>query len=111
MVSVYHRQPLLPDRTFCTIHFHLELADLLVELGDKDFFVSVLLVAASLIWGAPSSRAPFQALIWLGWTSNLLASSAVVWTPFMAARATLALKDGLCFLRSCFMSCSLCCLF
>ena len=45
--------------------------------------------------------------LWLGWTSNRLASSAMVCSPWSAAKATLALKTGLCFLRVCFMSCSL----
>ena len=36
-------------------------------------------------------------------TSNLLANSATVRSPLIAARATLALKAGLCFIRFCFM--------
>src|ERR1035437_3958222 len=42
----------------------------------------------------PSTRAPFQAVIWFGWTSYCCASSASVFSPLMAANATLALNAG-----------------
>src|SRR4051794_22893156 len=58
--------------------------------------------------GAPSSRAFFQAWIWLECTPNRLDSSATVASPFRAARATFALNSAVCRLRVCFMSCSLC---
>src|ERR671921_664425 len=48
---------------------------------------------------APSRSCAFQCLIWLGWTSNCCASSARVFSPFRAARATLALKAGEWFRR------------
>src|SRR4051812_48149831 len=48
---------------------------------------------------APSRSSPFQAVIWFGWTSNCCASSASVFSPLMAARATFALKAGLWFRR------------
>src|SRR5438067_108801 len=44
---------------------------------------------------APSRSSAFQAVIWFGWTSNCCASSAGVFSPLMAARATFALKAGL----------------
>src|SRR4051794_11476632 len=56
---------------------------------------------------APSSRAFFQAWIWLECTPNRLDSSATVASPFRAARATFALNSAVCRLRVCFMSCSL----
>src|SRR5918993_866901 len=48
---------------------------------------------------APSRSSAFQAVIWFGWTSNCCASSASVFSPLMAARATFALKAGLWFRR------------
>src|SRR3954454_1704257 len=48
---------------------------------------------------APSSSSAFQAVIWFGWTSNCCASSASVFSPLMAAKATLALEAGLWFRR------------
>src|SRR3954452_1401628 len=38
-------------------------------------------------------------MIWLGWTSNCWASSASVFSPLTAARATFALKAGVWFRR------------
>src|SRR3954449_10032375 len=38
-------------------------------------------------------------MIWLGWTSNCWASSASVFSPLTAARATFALKAGEWFRR------------
>src|SRR3989337_2004739 len=55
---------------------------------------------------APSTSALFHTLTCAGWTSNLLAISAVVSSSLSASRATLALNAGLCFLRLCFMVCS-----
>lgn len=37
---------------------------------------------------APSSSCVFQAVIWLGWTSNCFANSASVFSPLIAASAT-----------------------
>src|SRR6186713_31820 len=48
---------------------------------------------------APSRSSVFQAVIWLGWTSNCCASSASVFSPLTAARATFALKAGVWFRR------------
>src|SRR5688572_26697399 len=48
---------------------------------------------------APSRSSAFQAVIWFGWTSNCCASSASVFSPLRAARATFALKAGLWFRR------------
>src|SRR5215207_5485241 len=48
---------------------------------------------------APSRSSAFQAVIWLGWTSNCCASSASVFSPLTAARATFALKAGVWFRR------------
>src|SRR4051812_34160676 len=48
---------------------------------------------------APSRSCAFQAVIWLGWTSNGCASSASVFSPFTAAKATFALKAGVWFRR------------
>src|SRR3954469_15254036 len=48
---------------------------------------------------APSSNCAFHWVIWLGWTSNCWANSARVFSPFTAARATLALKAGEWFRR------------
>src|SRR3954463_13632647 len=48
---------------------------------------------------APSRSWAFQAVIWLGWTSNCRASSASVFSPFTAAKATFALKAGVWFRR------------
>src|SRR3954468_23650251 len=48
---------------------------------------------------APSRSSALQAVIWFGWTSNCCASSASVFSPLMAARATFALKAGLWFRR------------
>src|SRR3954471_14777037 len=48
---------------------------------------------------APSRSSAFQAVIWLGWTSNCWASSASVFSPLTAARATFALKAGEWFRR------------
>src|SRR3954471_4695827 len=48
---------------------------------------------------APSRSSVFQAVIWFGWTSSCCASSASVFSPWMAARATFALKAGLWFRR------------
>src|SRR5712671_1905399 len=47
----------------------------------------------------PSVTCPFQVVIWLGCTSNCCASSASVFSPLMAASATLALKAGACVRR------------
>src|SRR5215212_11718913 len=41
---------------------------------------------------AASTRCPFQAVIWFGCTSYCCASSASVFSPLIAASATLALK-------------------
>ena len=90
------------------IPFHLELPNLLVELGSEDLLV--LLLASSTIFKEvrrPLSQGLLPGMDLLGWTSNRLASSAIVCSPWSAAKATLALKTGLCFLRVCFMSCSL----
>src|SRR3954467_10801592 len=38
-------------------------------------------------------------MIWLGWTSNCWASSASVFSPLTAAKATFALKAGVWFRR------------
>src|SRR6195952_841446 len=48
---------------------------------------------------APSRSWAFQVVIWLGWTSNCWASSARVFSPRKAARATFALKAGRWFRR------------
>src|ERR671913_280965 len=48
---------------------------------------------------APSRSWAFHWVIWLGCTSNCWASSARVFSPFTAARATLALKAGEWFRR------------
>src|SRR5215211_3064298 len=48
---------------------------------------------------APSRSCAFHWVIWLGWTSNCWASSVRVFSPFTAARATLALKAGEWFRR------------
>src|SRR5215210_4365335 len=48
---------------------------------------------------APSRSWAFHWVIWLGWTSNCCANSARVFSPFTAARATLALKAGEWFRR------------
>src|SRR6516162_5127214 len=45
---------------------------------------------------APPSSCAFQVMIWLGCTSNCSASCAIVRSPLMAARATFALKAGVC---------------
>ena len=45
---------------------------------------------------APSCNCAFQAVIWCGCTSNSLVSSESVLSPLIAARATFALKPGLC---------------
>src|SRR5690349_1464319 len=46
----------------------------------------------------PTSCA-FHAVIWFGCTSNCCANSASVFSPLMAAKATFALKAGLCVRR------------
>src|SRR3984957_10799577 len=43
---------------------------------------------------AASTRCAFQAVIWFGCTSYCCANSASVFSPLIAASATLALKDG-----------------
>src|SRR4051812_517869 len=48
---------------------------------------------------APSRSCAFQAVIWLGWASNCCASSASVFSPLTAAKATFALKAGVWFRR------------
>src|SRR5215211_3127142 len=48
---------------------------------------------------APSRSCAFQLVIWFGCRSNCCASSASVFSPFTAARATFALKAGLWFRR------------
>src|ERR1700761_3248522 len=48
---------------------------------------------------APSSNCVFHAVIWFGWTSNCLASSASVLSPLIAAIATLTLNAGECVRR------------
>src|ERR1700709_2009532 len=48
---------------------------------------------------APSRSWAFQVVIWLGWTSNCWASSARVFSPRKAARATFALQAGRWFRR------------
>src|SRR5688500_17183854 len=48
---------------------------------------------------APSRSCAFHWVIWLGWTSNCCANSVRVFSPFTAARATLALKAGEWFQR------------
>src|SRR3954466_7202514 len=48
---------------------------------------------------ARSRSSAFQAVIWLGWTSNCCASSASVFSPLTAAKATFALKAGVWFRR------------
>src|SRR5688500_7320076 len=48
---------------------------------------------------APSRSSAFQAVIWFGRTSSCCASSASVFSPSRAARATFALKAGLWFRR------------
>src|SRR5829696_1192396 len=48
---------------------------------------------------APSRSWAFHWVIWLGCTSNCWASSARVFSPFTAAKATLALKAGEWFRR------------
>src|SRR5215210_2168838 len=53
------------------------------------------LASAPNTLAAPSSSSAFQAVIWFGWTSNCCASSASVFSPLMAAKATFALKAGL----------------
>src|SRR5689334_2536097 len=45
---------------------------------------------------AASTKCPFQAVIWFGCTSYCCANSASVFSPLMAASATLALKAGAC---------------
>ena len=42
--------------------------------------------------GAPSTSALFQACIWLGWTSNWLASSAMVCSPLERGQGYLGLE-------------------
>src|SRR4030065_168491 len=54
---------------------------------------------------APSANDFFQARIWLGCTSNRLASSAVGSSPLSASKAAHAFDDGLCFLWFWFMLC------
>src|SRR5271155_5101618 len=46
---------------------------------------------------APSSSRPFQSVIWFGCTSKSCASSASVFSPFTAAKATFALKAAVWF--------------
>jgi hypothetical protein len=48
---------------------------------------------------ALSCNCAFQATIWAGCTSKRLANSANVFSPLMAAKATFALKLGLCVRR------------
>src|SRR5436305_11097747 len=43
---------------------------------------------------AASTRCPFHAVIWFGCTSYCCANSASVFSPLIAASATLALKPG-----------------
>src|ERR1700722_20756828 len=43
---------------------------------------------------AASTRCAFQAVIWFGCTSYCCANSASVFSPLIAASATLALKNG-----------------
>ena len=45
--------------------------------------------------GSDSSNCFFHLAIWLGWTSYWLASSAIVLSPFAAAKATFALNAAL----------------
>ena len=90
------------------IPFHLELPNLLVELGSEDLLV--LLLASSTIFeevrrplsqgllpGMDLARVDFK-------PAGQLCNRVLPWS---AAKATLALKTSLCFLRVCFMSCSL----
>src|SRR5450631_1116467 len=55
---------------------------------------------------APSSNWLFHCVIWLACTSNCCASSASVFSPLRAARATFALKAGVWFRRVRFPMCS-----
>src|ERR1700719_2214665 len=48
----------------------------------------------------PSITCAFQAVIWFGCTSYCWANSASVFSPLMAASATLALKAGACVRRT-----------
>src|SRR5271157_4062579 len=61
-----------------------------------------LLGSAPKILAAPATSSFFHLLICVGWTSNRIANSAMVSSPFSASMATRALKSGLCFLRFCF---------
>jgi hypothetical protein len=84
----------------------------LADLGVARVFTSIAGFAGSA-WPsnpktpeAPSSNYPRQIVIWFGWTSNCCTSSASVFSPFTAAKATFALKAGLWFRRVPFVICS-----
>src|ERR1035437_7700480 len=75
------------------IPLHNELTDLGMQL--RQFRVPVLLACIALLvedLGEPASR--FQAAIWVGCSSYLVASSATVWWPLIASSATLALNSA-----------------
>ena len=77
--------------------------NLLVELIYQSFLILDLLVAISAEdIGSACYQSFFHLLICVGWTSNRIANSAMVSSPFMASMATRALNSGLCFLRFCF---------
>src|SRR5450631_4118774 len=60
-------------------------------------------VSAPKTPAAPSRSCDLQVVIWFGWTSNCSASSASVFSPLIAAKATFALKAGLWFRRGLFV--------
>jgi hypothetical protein len=62
--------------------FGLRRPELLSAPGEPELKTSAAL----------SNNWAFQAVIWFGWTSNIWASSASVFSPFSAAKATFALK-------------------
>ena len=83
----------------------LQLADLLVKPGDKGVIglLPLVLLPVEDI-GRSSQQCLLPCLDLAGWTSYRAASWATVSSPFTASNATLALNDGLCFLRSFDMS-------
>ena len=68
---------------------HLELADLLVELGEQRRVGLVLLAGGPLEEGGLASQGLlFHWVICTGWTPNSLASWLKVFCPLQASRAT-----------------------
>src|SRR5215212_4594410 len=89
--------PSTPDKkSFCSVSSPIFACSTLMSIAGS---VPALWPPPN-ISGAPSSSCAFQAVIWLGWTANCVASSDNVRSPLIAATATLTLNAGECARRA-----------